>query len=126
MSLGHKHERVEHVSARLHLAMKTSKLNPKHSHLQDDGVNGVITAVSTLYWRVKGDAVNALKCLRHALKNLPRNMKDTALISMANIYHQAGFLHSALIVGGKAHQMTPNLVSIHFTLANIYATMVSH
>ncbi|KAE9547735.1 hypothetical protein FO519_009054 [Halicephalobus sp. NKZ332] len=126
MSLGHKHERVEHVSARLHLAMKTSKLNPKHSHLQDDGVNGVITAVSTLYWRVKGDAVNALKCLRHALKNLPRNMKDTALISMANIYHQAGFLHSALIVGGKAHQMTPNLVSIHFTLANIYATMGDH
>jgi tetratricopeptide (TPR) repeat protein len=30
MSLGNKHEKIEHVAARLHLAMKTSKLNPKH------------------------------------------------------------------------------------------------
>uniref|UniRef100_A0AC34RLP9 Tetratricopeptide repeat protein 17 n=1 Tax=Panagrolaimus sp. JU765 TaxID=591449 RepID=A0AC34RLP9_9BILA len=126
MSLGHKNERVDHVAARLFFAMKTSKLNLKHSQGQDEGVNGIITAVSTLYWRVKGDAVNALKCLRHALKNLSRDKKDTALISMANIYHQAGFLHSALIVGGKAHQMTPDLVVIHFTLANIYATMGDH
>jgi tetratricopeptide (TPR) repeat protein len=126
MSLGHKHERIEHVAARLHLAMKTSKLNPKHGHLQDDGVNGIITAASTLYWRVKGDAVNALKCLRHALKNLPKDKKDTSLIGLANIFHQAGFLHSALIAGGKAHQLTPDLVVTHFTLANIYASMGDH
>uniref|UniRef100_A0A7E4UUI2 TPR_REGION domain-containing protein n=1 Tax=Panagrellus redivivus TaxID=6233 RepID=A0A7E4UUI2_PANRE len=117
MSLGNKHERIDHVAARLHLALKTSKLS------NNGNINGVVTAVSSLYWRVKGDPVNALKCLRHALKYLPEDMKDTALISMANIYHQAGFLHSALIVGGKAHQRTPDLVVTHFTLANIYATM---
>jgi tetratricopeptide (TPR) repeat protein len=32
-------------------------------------------------------------------------------------------LHSALIAGGKAHQLTPDLVTTHFTLANIYASM---
>uniref|UniRef100_A0A914RH11 Uncharacterized protein n=1 Tax=Parascaris equorum TaxID=6256 RepID=A0A914RH11_PAREQ len=42
---------------------------------------------------------------------------------MANIYHQAGLLHSALIAGGAALGISPKLVAIHFTLANIYASM---
>jgi hypothetical protein len=44
---------------------------------------------------------------------------------MANIYHQAGFLHSALVASGKALEISPNMVATHFTLANIYASMVT-
>lgn len=43
---------------------------------------------------------------------------------MANVYHQAGMLHSALIAGGAALQQSPKFVVIHFTIANIYAAMV--
>lgn len=44
---------------------------------------------------------------------------------MANIYHQAGFLHSALLVGGHALDISPDsVVAIHFTLASIYVSMV--
>ncbi|VDK47979.1 unnamed protein product [Anisakis simplex] len=122
-SLGNERERIEHVAGRLMIAMKVSKLTPNLSKDQDGGVHWTLSTASTLYWRVKGDAVNALKCLRHSLNNAPSDMKDVALVSMANIYHQAGLLHSALIAGGAALGISPKLVAIHFTLANIYATM---
>uniref|UniRef100_A0A0N4ZXG8 TPR_REGION domain-containing protein n=1 Tax=Parastrongyloides trichosuri TaxID=131310 RepID=A0A0N4ZXG8_PARTI len=122
-SLGNEKEKIEHVAARLTLAMRVSKMSSKTSEGQDSGVHWTLTTASTLYWRVKGDAVNAVKCLRHSLKNAPSNMRDVALINMANIYHQAGFYHSALYAGGRALEISPELVAIHFTLANIYASM---
>ena len=42
---------------------------------------------------------------------------------MANVYHQAGLLHSALVAAGAALHLSPRFVVIHFTLANIYAAM---
>uniref|UniRef100_A0A915PUH9 BTB domain-containing protein n=1 Tax=Setaria digitata TaxID=48799 RepID=A0A915PUH9_9BILA len=87
-------------------------------------VHWSLSIASALYWRVKGDAVNALKCLRHSLNSAPPDMRDVALVSMANIYQQAGLLHSALIAGGSALKISPKLVAIHFTLANIYASLV--
>lgn len=41
---------------------------------QDGGVHWTLSTASTLYWRVKGDAVNAIKCLRHSLNNAPSDM----------------------------------------------------
>uniref|UniRef100_A0A914ZLD2 Tetratricopeptide repeat protein 17 n=2 Tax=Parascaris univalens TaxID=6257 RepID=A0A914ZLD2_PARUN len=125
-SLGNERERIEHVAGRLMIAMKVSKLTPNLSKNQDGGVHWTLSTASTLFWRVKGDAVNALKCLRHSLNNAPPDMKDVALVSMANIYHQAGLLHSALIAGGAALGISPKLVAIHFTLANIYASMADY
>lgn len=48
-------------------------------------------------------------------------------MSLANIYQQAGFLHSALSVGVEALKISPDsVVAIHFTLANIYVSIVSY
>ncbi|VDK83241.1 unnamed protein product [Onchocerca ochengi] len=91
--------------------------------LDKDGVHWSLSTASALYWRVKGDAVNALKCLRQSLNSAPPDMRDVALVSMANIYQQAGLLHSALITGGFALKISPKLVAIHFTLANIYVSL---
>uniref|UniRef100_A0A915CZI3 Tetratricopeptide repeat protein 17 n=1 Tax=Ditylenchus dipsaci TaxID=166011 RepID=A0A915CZI3_9BILA len=83
-----------------------------------------LTTASALYWRVKGDAKNAINCLRHAISSSPNEMKDVSLISLANIYYQAGFLNSALTVAGKALDVSPNsVVAVHFTLANIYESL---
>lgn len=110
---------IKEVATRLAFAMQSSDRKD-----QDGGVDWTLSTASTLYWRVKGDAINAIKCLRHSLNNSPHNMKDVALISMANIYHQAGFLHSALLVGGHALKISPDsVVAIHFTLASIYVSM---
>ncbi|VDD88470.1 unnamed protein product [Enterobius vermicularis] len=124
-TLGNEKERIEHVAGRLMLAMKVSKLNSNTRSRQDGGVHWTLSTASTLYWRVKGDAVNAIKCLRHSLNNAPSDMTDVALVSMANIYHQAGLLHSALISGGAALTISPKLVAVHVTLADIYASMVT-
>uniref|UniRef100_A0A158Q7D9 TPR_REGION domain-containing protein n=1 Tax=Elaeophora elaphi TaxID=1147741 RepID=A0A158Q7D9_9BILA len=98
------------------------KLGKGKERIEGD-VHWSLSTASALYWRVRGDAVNALKCLRQSLNSAPSDMRDVALVSMANIYQQAGLLHSALITGGFALKMSPKLVAIHFTLANIYASL---
>lgn len=117
LKLGKEKDRVEVVAKRLKDAMALSFAHNK------DGVHWSLSTASALYWRVKGDAVNALNCLRQSLNSAPPNMRDVALVSMANIYQQAGLLHSALIAGGFALKISPKLVAIHFTLANIYASL---
>ncbi|KAI1719657.1 tetratricopeptide repeat protein 17 [Ditylenchus destructor] len=110
-------ERIEDVAEVLAVAIRTKKQNKQEVHWS-------LTTAAALYWRVRGDAVNAIECLRHALHNSPPDMKDVPLISLANIYHQAGFLNSALIVGGKALETSPDsVVAIHFTLATVYDSM---
>uniref|UniRef100_A0A158Q362 TPR_REGION domain-containing protein n=1 Tax=Dracunculus medinensis TaxID=318479 RepID=A0A158Q362_DRAME len=126
--LGNGRERMEQVASRIANAMSPSKKNRslKNISSSDTNIHWTLSTASTLYWRVKGDAVNAIKCLRHSLNNSPADMKDISLLSMANIYHQAGFLHSALIACGSALGISPNLVAIHFTLANIYSSMADY
>lgn len=53
------------------------------------------------------------------------HFQDLALVSLANIYHQSGYFHSALITAGAALRNSPRFVVVHFTLANIYASIVS-
>ncbi|VDP19021.1 unnamed protein product [Onchocerca flexuosa] len=126
LKLGKEKERVEVVAKRLKDAMALSfAQSTSFLFSYKDGVHWSLSTASALYWRVKGDAVNALKCLRQSLNSAPPDMRDVALVSMANIYQQAGLLHSALITGGFALKISPKLVAIHFTLANIYVSLVS-
>ncbi|EFO83840.1 hypothetical protein CRE_14895 [Caenorhabditis remanei] len=115
-SLGNERDTIEHVAARLHAAML-------HSNAKDGHVSWVLCVLSSLYWRVTGNAENAMGCLRCALHTAPPHMRDVALVSLANICHQAGLLNSALISAGAALSASPRLVAIHFTLGNIYASI---
>jgi hypothetical protein len=38
-------------------------------------VHWALSTLSSLYWRIKGDPVNAIKCLRHSLQNSPEKFK---------------------------------------------------
>ncbi|CAB3396616.1 unnamed protein product [Caenorhabditis bovis] len=115
-SLGNKQDSIEHIAARLHTAML-------YNQAKNDKVNWLLCVLSSLYWRATGNPENAMTCLRCALHNTPPNMRDVALVSLANICHQAGLLNSALISAGAALTTSPRLVAIHFTLANIYASL---
>lgn len=84
----------------------------------------VLANMAALYWRVEGDAVRAVDCLRLALTHAPREVKDTSLISLANILHQAGHLNDAIVVTAAALDVTNRLPVSHFTLANLYAAKV--
>ena len=85
----------------------------------------VLSSAAALYWRVKGNAEQAVICLRHSLYYAPNQMKDIPLISLSNILHRAGLYNDALIVTNHALEISPNLVVIHFTMANIYVSKVS-
>ncbi|KHJ94134.1 tetratricopeptide repeat protein [Oesophagostomum dentatum] len=117
-SLGNERDSIEHVAARLHTALMANGMGKN-----GQTVSWLLCVLSSLYWRVVGDAQKAVGCLQCALQTAPQHTRDVALISLANICHQAGLLHSALIAAGTALSASPNLVAIHFTIANIYASM---
>ncbi|GMT10712.1 hypothetical protein PFISCL1PPCAC_2009 [Pristionchus fissidentatus] len=116
LKIGRK-ETVEGMGARLGQAIRAAAMGGDRSEMWLPAV------VSALYWRVLGDSEKAVQCLRLALATSPPNMRDVALVSLANVCHQAGLLHSALITAGAALDLSPSLVSIHFTIANIYSSM---
>ncbi|KIH56324.1 tetratricopeptide repeat protein [Ancylostoma duodenale] len=117
-SLGNERDSIEHVAARLHTALVANGMGKN-----GQTVSWLLCVLSSLYWRVVGDAQKAVGCLQCALQTAPQHTRDVALVSLANICHQAGLLHSALIAAGTALSASPNLVAIHFTIANIYASM---
>ncbi|CAJ0557821.1 unnamed protein product, partial [Mesorhabditis spiculigera] len=121
-SLGNDRESIEHVAARLHHALKFSQANPGMNGKESD-VHWLLTVVSSLYWRVVGDAPKAIGCLRYSLNHCPPHMRDVALVALSNVCHQAGLLHSALVTAGMALEQSPHLAAIHVTVANIYASI---
>ncbi|XP_070200043.1 tetratricopeptide repeat protein 17-like isoform X3 [Littorina saxatilis] len=89
--------------------------------LLEEPTSWVLANMAALYWRVEGDATRAVDCLRLALTHAPREVKDTSLISLANVLHQAGHLNDAIVVTAAALDVTNKLPVSHFTLANLYA-----
>uniref|UniRef100_A0A914LVY8 TPR_REGION domain-containing protein n=1 Tax=Meloidogyne incognita TaxID=6306 RepID=A0A914LVY8_MELIC len=116
---------IERVAAKLFFALKGAAMHPSVSSSKPISSirEFVLGTISSLYWRIKGDPLNSIKCLRHSLYNSPNEFIDVPLVSLANIYHQAGFLHSALYTLGKALETGKNVVAVHFTLANVYSTI---
>ena len=58
--------------------------------MEKNSTSWVLSTAAALYWRVKGQASEAVQCLRHSLYYAPREMKDIPLVSLANILHRAG------------------------------------
>jgi len=57
--------------------------------MEKNSTSWVLSTAAALYWRVKGQASEAVQCLRHSLYHAPREMKDIPLVSLANILHRA-------------------------------------
>lgn len=51
--------------------------------------------------------------------------QDVPLISLANIFQNARLWEDALTVARMAVEIAPHFVVNHFTLANVYITMVA-
>jgi len=82
----------------------------------------ILSTAAALYWRVKGNAVEAINCVRHSLFYAPNNMRDIPLISLANIMHRSGLFNDAIIATNMALEISPTFVVSHFTMANIYTS----
>ncbi|XP_062591170.1 tetratricopeptide repeat protein 17-like [Saccostrea cucullata] len=89
--------------------------------LKKNMTSWVLASTAALYWRVEGDAKRAIDCLRLALTTAPKDVQDTALISVANILHRSGYLNDAIVATNMALDVPVKLVVSHFTMANLYA-----
>ncbi|XP_063907336.1 tetratricopeptide repeat protein 17 isoform X2 [Zophobas morio] len=91
--------------------------------LQENTTSWLLATAAALYWRVLGNAEEAIVCLRLALSHVPDDMKDVPLISLANVLQRFGFNGEALEVAYLALKSNPNFVVNHFTVGNILASM---
>ncbi|XP_048779550.1 tetratricopeptide repeat protein 17-like isoform X2 [Ostrea edulis] len=107
--LGGEKQPVEVIGTRIAQALKKNM------------TSWVLASTAALYWRVEGDAKRAIDCLRLALTTAPRDVQDTALISLANILHRSGYLNDAIVTTDMALDVPDKLVVSHFTMANLYA-----
>lgn len=102
-------QRVEVIGTRIANALKKNM------------TSWILTNVAALYWRVEGDAKKAIDCLRLSLTTAPKNTKDTALISIANIFHRSGYINDAIVATNLALDNANKVPVSHFTMANLYA-----
>ncbi|CAD5117844.1 DgyrCDS6590 [Dimorphilus gyrociliatus] len=91
--------------------------------LKRNNTSWVLYNMAAFYWRIKGNAFNVVECLRRALHFSPRQHKDVALISLANILHRAKRSKEAAVLLHAAIDINSDLNVNHFTLGNIYAVL---
>ena len=108
-TLGGEFESVDVVGARIARGLK------------NEPTSWVLANLAALYWRVEGEAPRAVNCIKVAYHYSPKENRDIALLSLANILHQSGRLDDALTVTTMALETSPDLVAIHFTMANLFA-----
>ena len=53
--------------------------------MQDFDHKWVLYNLAGLFWRVNGDNVQAVKCLRRSVHHAPAHHKDVPLVGLANI-----------------------------------------
>lgn len=72
----------------------------------------VLTNLAAVYWRVRGNAREAVACLQHAISLSPNRVKDVALLQLANVLANTGAVDDArkitelaLAVGRPSHAL---------------------
>eukprot|EP00795_Rhopilema_esculentum_P011375 gene11375-21569_t len=91
--------------------------------LEKNKTSWILLNLAGLYWRVTGPTVNAVECLRRALHYSPREHKDIALVSMANVLHRAKQSLDAAILMHAALETSSELDVAYFALGDIYASL---
>lgn len=93
------------------------------SKLEKNTTSWIFYNLASFYWRVKGDSLQTVECLRRSLHFSPREFKDIALVSLASILHQSRRSNEAAIVLHAALEISNIFSEEHFALGNIYAVL---
>lgn len=70
--------------------------------LQSLAPDWVLYTIAALYWRVQGDIMNALMCLKNSLVTTPEHLIDVPLVSLASILLKMKEFDNAVAVMHKA------------------------
>ncbi|KAK0083957.1 hypothetical protein PV326_006462 [Microctonus aethiopoides] len=79
--------------------------------------------LAAIYWRVRGDAYNALECARRSIVTAPREFRDIPLLTTGGILHAAKYSAEAAIVLHAAIDYAPNQSHQHLALGHVYAIL---
>ncbi|CAH0628672.1 unnamed protein product [Chrysodeixis includens] len=79
----------------------------------------LLYTISSLYWRVRGNNVNALHCAMTASRTVEQQFKDIVLISLASIYLEMGYFDEALNAAEEAFKLSLYEPATNFILAEL-------
>lgn len=91
------------------------------SSLERNATSWISFNLATLYYRIVGNAREALECCRRALHFSPREHRAIALVDMGNILTHTHHQEDAILVLHAAVDHKPGDPIAHYTLANSYA-----
>ncbi|XP_059487798.1 tetratricopeptide repeat protein 17 [Neocloeon triangulifer] len=93
------------------------------AHLQVNQSSWELYNLATLFWRAKGDAQQAINCIRHSLFHSPANNKHIGLLHLGNVFHQSKRSAEAAIILHAAIDHSSYDPESHWTLGNIYSVI---
>ena len=89
--------------------------------LSRNNQNWVLFNLAAIYWRIEGNAFEAIECSRRSYHFAPAKYKDIPLLNMANVLHNHGYTKNATMIMRKAEKINPKQAIHHFTLGNMFA-----
>ena len=90
-------------------------------NLDKNSTSWILLNLATLYYRIVGNAQEALECCRRAVHFSPREQRSIALVDMGNILTHSHQQEDGIIVLHAAVDHTASDPIAHYTLANSYA-----
>lgn len=76
--------------------------------------------LSSYYWRMKGNAREAVECVLRALTYVPRKSKDIPLLSLGSILYRSHKWQDAEVILQAAIEHAPHIPENHFALGLVY------
>ncbi|KAG6455000.1 hypothetical protein O3G_MSEX008981 [Manduca sexta] len=96
------------IGQRIYAAMQM-KLAPKW----------LLYTLSSLYWRVRNNNVNALHCLLTASRTVETKYRDIVLTSLASVYLEMGYFDEALTAAEESFRLSLYEPATNFVLAEL-------
>ncbi|KYM81213.1 Tetratricopeptide repeat protein 17 [Atta colombica] len=91
--------------------------------LSRNNTSWIYLNLASIYWRIRGDAYNALECSRRAIVCASRQYRDIPLLTTAGILHAARYSGEAAIVLHAAIDYNPIESHHHLALGHIYTSL---
>ncbi|XP_011638804.1 tetratricopeptide repeat protein 17 [Pogonomyrmex barbatus] len=91
--------------------------------LSRNNTSWIYLNLASIYWRIKGNAYNALECSRRAIVCAPRQYRDIPLLTTAGILHAARYSGEAAIILHAAIDHNPTESYHHLALGHVYTSL---
>ena len=96
--------------------------------LSRNAKNWVLFNLAAAYWRIQGNAFEAIECSRRAFHFAPDKYKHMSLLNIGAVLHKHGYTRNATAIIERGAQLNnkhngSGVTLHHFTLGNLYAHM---